>query len=167
VIIRTVSLAVGLFGAVAAAQLPELVQQYKQRLGGAIDEVSVIVSRFDADAAGNTLSRDEALARLAASPDDLVKRRGQDMVANIARLQSLEDSRRELEDADPIGRLGTFFAYADPQLLAATLDDFQPAVPTTNEGLLCGVLGFIFGWSLIRLPAWPYRRWREMRKRHA
>ena len=55
--IRTLSLAAGLFGAVVAAQLPELVQQYNQRLGGAIDEVAAIVSRFDYDAASNSLKR--------------------------------------------------------------------------------------------------------------
>ena len=167
-IIRTVSLAAGLFGAVVVAQLPELVQQYKQRLGGAIDEVAAIVARFDEDAASNQLKREEALAKLAASPDDLVRRRGEDVKLNVARLDRLLESRRELDEADPIGRLATFFSYADGELLAATLEDFSPAVPTTNEGLLCGVLGFILGWTIIRLPAWPYRRWREMRgRRHA
>ena len=90
--IRTLSLAAGLFGAVVAAQLPELVQQYNQRLGGAIDEVAAIVSRFDHDAASNSLKRDEALAKLAESPDDLVRRRGQDAVMNVARLRQ---SRRK------------------------------------------------------------------------
>ena len=65
---------------------------------------------------------------------------------------SLEESRRELDAADPIGRLATFFSYADGELLAATLEDFRPAVPTTNEGLLCGVLGFILGWSSFVCP---------------
>src|SRR5690348_14543504 len=112
-VIRTVSLAVGLLGAILAAQLPELVQQYTQRLGGAIDEVSVIVGRFDADAASNNLTRDQAMAALAASNDDLVRRRGEDAAINIDRLQNLEASRAELDTPDPFGRLAGFFSYAD------------------------------------------------------
>lgn len=167
-LIRTLSLAVGLLGAILAAQLPELVQQYTQRLGGAIDEVAVIVGRFDADAASNNLTRDQAMAALKASNDDLVRRRGEDAAINIDRLQNLEASRQELETPDPFGRLAGFFSYADGDLLAATVEDFRPAVPTTFEGLICGILGFLFGWCLIRLPAWPYRRWQEMRlRRHA
>jgi len=165
-LIRTLSLAVGLLGAIMAAQLPELVQQYKQRLGGAIDEVAAIVARFDADAASNNLTRDQAMATLSASDDDLVRRRGEDAAINIDRLLNLEESRLELENADPFGRLASFLAYADSDLLAATVEDFRPAVPTTAEGLICALLGFLFGWCLIRLPAWPYRRWQEMKQRH-
>jgi hypothetical protein len=167
-LVRTLSLAVGLFIAVLAAQLPELVQQYNQRLGGAIDEVSTVVARFDADAASNNLTRDQAMAALAASNDDLVRRRGEDAAINIDRLRNLEASRRELDTADPIGRLASFLSYADGDLLAATIEDFRPAVPTTAEGLICALLGFLFGWCAIRLPAWPYRRWQEMKqRRHA
>ncbi|MBL8905180.1 MAG: DUF2937 family protein [Rhizobiales bacterium] len=168
IVIRTLSPAVGLLGAILAAQLPELVQQYKQRLGGAIDEMATIVARFDADAASNSLTRDQAMAALAASQDDLVRRRGEDMKINIARLQNLRDSRLELDTADPVARLGGFLRHADGDLLAATVEDFQPAVPTTAEGLICALFGFLLGWCLVRLPAWPYRRWQEMRlRRHA
>ena len=167
-LIRTLSLAVGLLAAILAAQLPELAQQYKQRLGGAIDEVSAIVARFDADAASNNLTRDQAMAALVASNDDLVRRRGDDAAINVGRLQNLEESRLELETADPFGRLASFLSYADGDLLAATVEDFRPAVPTTAEGLVCAVLGFLFGWCLVRLPAWPYRRYQEMKqRRHA
>ena len=167
-LIRTLSLAIGLLGAILAAQLPELVQQYTQRLGGAIDEVAAIVARFDADALSNNLTRDQAMAALSASNDDLVRRRGEDAAINVDRLENLEASRQELDTADPFGRLASFFSTADGDLLAATIEDFRPAVPTTPEGLICAVLGFLFGWCIIRLPAWPYRRWQEMKqRRHA
>lgn len=165
-LIRTLSLAVGLLGAILAAQLPELVQQYKQRLGGAIDEMVTIVARFDADAASNNLTRDQAITALAASQDDLVRRRGDDMKINVERLRNLQDSRLELETVDPVARLGGFLRYADGELLAATVEEFRPAVPTTLEGAICALLGFLLGWCLVRIPAWPYRRWQEMRLRH-
>ncbi len=63
-IIRTLAFGAGLAGAVAASQLPEYAQQYRQRLGGAIDEISRIMAEFDADAARIGLSREQDISRL-------------------------------------------------------------------------------------------------------
>ena len=49
-IARTVGLAFGLLGGLVASQAPEFGQQYRQRLGGAIDELNRVVARFDEDA---------------------------------------------------------------------------------------------------------------------
>lgn len=157
---RTVSLAVGLLCAIAGAQLPELAQQYKQRLGGAIDEVAAIVERFDADAASNQLNRAEALNRLAESSDDVVRRRGQDAILNIQRLGALQEQQESM-DSSSVGQTVYLLTHADHDLLQSTLADFQPAVPSTTEGLVYGALGFLVGWSLVQFVSWPYRRWRE------
>src|SRR3954454_5282138 len=106
---RTIAAAIELLGAVIASQLPEFVQQYKQRLGGAIDEVHRIVERFDEDAAANGLSRDQAIAKLAGTPDDVARRRARDAAQNVERLDALEKQRRELAQAGPFGRLAAFF----------------------------------------------------------
>ena len=37
-------------GALTASQLPEFAQQYRQRLGGALEELRQVVADFDADA---------------------------------------------------------------------------------------------------------------------
>jgi hypothetical protein len=161
---RTLSLAIGLLCAIAAAQLPELAQQYRQRLGGAIDEVRVIVERFDTDAATNQLDREQALGRLAESSDDVVRRRGQDALLNIQRLGTLQEQQM-IVNANSATPTLYLLTNADDDLLYATLADFQPAVPTTTEGLLYGGLGFLVGWSLIQLLSWPYRRWREHKHR--
>jgi hypothetical protein len=161
---RTLSLAIGLLCAIAAAQLPELAQQYRQRLGGAIDEVRVIVERFDTDAATNRLNREQALTRLAESSDDVVRRRGQDALLNIQRLGALEE-QRTVVNASSVTPTLYLLTNADDDLFYATLADFQPAVPSTTEGLLYGAVGFLFGWSLVQLVSWPYRRWREHKHR--
>jgi len=161
---RTLSLAIGLLCAVAAAQLPELAQQYRQRLGGAVDEVRVIVERFDTDASNNQLSREQALSRLAESSDDVVRRRGEDALLNIERLGILQEQQTIINTSSATPTL-YLLTNADDGLLSATLADFQPAVPSTTEGLLYGGLGFLIGWSLVQLVSWPYRRWREHRQR--
>jgi hypothetical protein len=161
---RTISLAIGIFGAIAGAQLPEVMQQYQQRLGGATDEIAAIVARFDQDAATNNTNREGALAQLRASGDDLVRRRGADMELNIERLSSLRQQRDGLH-GDYLHRAVYFLTHADRALLSETLKAYQPAVPTTVEGLVSALAGFIAGWWILRLIAWPFRRWSEMRAR--
>ncbi|MGE0238288.1 MAG: DUF2937 family protein [Parvibaculaceae bacterium] len=163
-LIRTVSLAIGVLGAIVGAQLPEVMQQYQQRLGGAADEVSAIVDRFDRDAAANNMSRGDALAQLSTSGDDLVRRRGADMELNIERLARLRQQREDMR-ADFPSRAVYFLGHADGALLDQTLKDYKPAVPTTIEGLFSALVGLVAGWWVIRLVAWPFRRWRETRDR--
>src|SRR5918993_2010362 len=100
-IARTMAVAFGLFGGVAASQGPEFAQQYRQRLGGAIDELRRIVERFDADASANGHSRNGAVDRLKASPDNLVSRQGDAMRANVERLDRLERQRQALFEGRP------------------------------------------------------------------
>jgi hypothetical protein len=163
-LIRTVSLAIGILGAIIGAQLPELIQQYQQRLGGATDEVAGIVDRFDRDAAANNMSRSDALAQLSVSGDDLVRRRGVDMELNVERLAQLREQREKMS-GDYLSRAVYFLAHADPALLNETLKVYKPAVPTTVEGLFSAIAGLVAGWWAIFLVAWPFRRWKEMRAR--
>lgn len=163
-LIRTISLATGVFGAIAGAQLPEVMQQYQQRLGGATDEVAIVVDRFDRDAAANNMSRGDALAQLSVSDDDLVRRRGLDMELNIERLARLREQRDGM-GGDYLSRAMYFIGHADGALLDETLKNYKPAVPTTVEGLFSALAGFIAGWWILRLIAWPFRRWNETRAR--
>src|SRR5437762_10501929 len=104
-LLRTIAIGLGIFGALVASQLPEFTQQYRQRLGGAIDELDRVVARFDADAAVNTLTRNDALARLAQSSDDLVRRRAADLSDNIERLEALKAQRQAMSEAGPVRRV--------------------------------------------------------------
>jgi hypothetical protein len=49
----------------------------------------------------------------------------------------------------------------DPKIAARAYQAYEPAVPTTSEGLIAAVVGFIFGGGLIHLVAWPIRRRRR------
>jgi hypothetical protein len=163
-LIRTVSLALAVLGAIGGAQLPEVMQQYQQRLGGAADEVAAIVDRFDRDAQANNMSRESALARLRVSDDDLVRRRGVDMELNIQRLSLLRQQRQDMS-GDYLSRAVYFLGHADRALLNETLKAYRPAVPTTIEGLFSALAGFVAGWWIIRLVVWPFRRWNETHAR--
>jgi flagellar motility protein MotE (MotC chaperone) len=155
---RTVGLGAGLICAVAASQAPEFAQQYRQRLGGAIDELRTVVERFDADAASQNLDRQTALRRLSANPDPLAQRRAADASLNAARLSDLERQRSEMQNSGSFGRIVSLVSEADPDVIHGTTAAFEPAVPTTLEGAVAAGGGFVLGYGLIRLLARPFRR---------
>ena len=61
---RRLAAAIGLLFALVGMQGPEFTQQYRQRLGGALDELKRDVSAFNADAARQSGTPVEAIPRL-------------------------------------------------------------------------------------------------------
>ena len=157
-IARTMAVALGLVGGVGASQGPEFAQQYRQRLGGAIDELRRVVHRFDGDAVANGHSREGAVDRLRTNPDNLVSRQGDAMRANIERLERLERHRQAFVEAGPFQRLVVTARDGDVDLMRTTYQDFEPAVPATQEGIVAAGVGFLGGWSLTLLIGALFRR---------
>jgi len=151
-VLRTLGLALGLLGGVIAAQGPEYAQQYAQRLGGALDELRREIATLDSDAAATGNTRDSAVDRLRVNPDALVARRGEAARYDIERLKTLDAQSRELAAAtSPLGRLMVVIRNPDMPLARATYADYQPAVPTTTDGLVAGFVGFLAAWAGWRL----------------
>jgi hypothetical protein len=163
-IARTLGLAFGLIGGVVASQGPEFAQQYRQRLGGAVDEIRRVVERFDADARGTGQTRESAMAQLQGNPDRLTSAQGEAMRANTARLERLERQRRELAEAGPVGRAYLLASDGDTEIMRAAFRDYEPAVPTTAGGLTIAGIGFVLGYALSRLLGVPLRRLSRRRR---
>ena len=157
-IARTLGLAFGLSGALVASQGPEFAQQYRQRLGGAVDELRRVVARFDADAQTTGQSREAAIDRLRGNSDRLTSLQGDAMRANVERLGRLEGQRAAFADAGPFARLTLLVREGDTDLARAAWRDFEPAVPTTTEGFTTAALGFALAYALSRLAGLPVRR---------
>jgi hypothetical protein len=155
---RRFALAVALLAAALASQCPEFVQQYTQRLGGAIDELRAIVARFDQEASTRSLSRADAIARLESNPDPLAEDRGRDMEATVARLDRLERQRDGFAAAGPLSRYAVFLENFDRQTAAGTYADFSPAIPATLGGLVAAIVGFVLGLLGLHGAALPFRR---------
>ena len=164
-IIRIAAFGLGLIGAVAASQGPEFSQQYRQRIGGAIDELRRIVEQFDADARANAETRESALGRLRANPDDLASRQGAAMQGNVERLGRLEAHRQAMTEAGPFSGPALMLRDGDTDLMWATYRDFKPAMPVTEEGLLSAAAGFVGVWGGILLLAAFLRSLRPRRAR--
>ena len=157
-IAKALGLAFGLMGGIVASQGPEYAQQYRQRLGGAVDELRRVVARFDADAQATGQSREAAIDRLRGNPDRLTSLQGDAMRANVQRLDHLEGQRLAFADAGPFARLSLLVREGDTDLARAAWRDFEPAVPTTQEGFATAALGFALAYVLSRLVGVPMRR---------
>jgi Protein of unknown function (DUF2937) len=166
-IIRIVAFGLGLMGGVVASQGPEFSQQYRQRLGGAIDELNQVIARFDNDAQANGETRDGAIARLRGHPDDLVSRQGVAMQGNVERLGRLDAHRQAMIQAGPFARVATMVRDGDLDVMEAAYRDFEPAVPVTEEGFLSAAIGFVAVWGGILLLAGFLRSLRRPRGRVA
>ncbi len=159
---RTLAMAMGLIGAASLSQMPEFTQQYRQRLGGAVDELRTVVQRFDNDALAEGLSRDQALDRMRGAGDAFLQRRGVSETQAKIRLDNLETQRRAMAEAGPFERMVAFLRYRDADLSRRTMDDFEPAVPVTTEGVAAAGAGFLGGYFLIRMLTAPFGRRRRV-----
>jgi hypothetical protein len=145
---RFVGLAAGILVAAAFGQFPEYAQQYTQRLGGAVDELRVIVANFDAQATQNGFDRAEALRRYEIAGDTFLVAQGTDMARTISRYDDLSAALVELENATPFERLQNLPLYLDTDIGARTLEAYRPAVPVTVEGFAYAAAGLALGYLL-------------------
>ncbi|PVE24645.1 DUF2937 domain-containing protein [Microvirga sp. KLBC 81] len=150
-IVRIIAFGLGLLGGVVASQGPEYAQQYRQRLGGTIDELKRLIAQFDADAQANGETQDSAIARLRSNPDTLVNRQGAAMQANIERLERLQLHREAMMQAGSFARIALMVRDGDRDVVEATYRDFEPAMPVTEEGIISTISGFIVVWGGILL----------------
>ena len=138
---RTVATAFALLVGAGASQAPEFAQQYRQRLGGAVDELARVVARFDADAAAEGLARNDALRRYEGAADDFLNRRGASVRSDIARLDRLRNHAATLEAAPPTMRPILIAREGDGTIARATFRIYEPALPLTASGATYGLSG--------------------------
>lgn len=155
-LIKTVTMAGGLAGAIGLSQFPEYSQQYTQRLAGAVDELSRFVAEFDSDAAGLGLSREVALQELSQG-GEIGAARAQTMQTTLERHDRLETDLEALRGAGAFTRAFQAGRFTDAEIAQAAWDDFKPAVPFTIEGLVFAGIGFIAGLGVIGGLMWLLR----------
>lgn len=165
--------ALGILGGLALglgfAQFPQYAQQYEQRLGGAVDELRIIVEDFDRGAASFGLNREDALMRYAASSDEFLQDRGLAMRMTIARYHRLSADLAVLQSASALQRAQLLPRYLDSDVGKRALENFEPGLPATGEALAWGLAGTAGGY-LILYPFFSFLtlpfRWRSGRLPH-
>lgn len=160
-ILRRIVFFLALMLGLVASQVPEFAQQYRQRLGGAIDELNRITGEFDADAARMQMDRASGLDRLLSNTDDFVRQRGEQIRSDAERAARLERQLQSYSDAGPFWRLAAFARNHEPEIARRAAENFEPAIPVTAEGLVATVAGFLIGWLGGRALIAPVQRRRR------
>ena len=156
IVLRWIGLAFALLSGAIASQLPEFAQQYRQRLGGAIDEIGRFLADFDADARANSLNRAQAIARLQADPDRFIKARASRVASYELRQVRLTRQQADFREAGAFRRLAVFARDFDSELARNAWSDFEPAAPLTPEGAAAAGAGALAGFGLWKLLGWPF-----------
>jgi hypothetical protein len=146
---RALSIVGGLALGFGFAQFPEYAQQYEQRLGGAVDELRIIVDDFDRGAASFGLSREDALLRYAMSPDEFLQDRGLSMRMTLGRYERLRADLADLQQASALRRVQLLPHYLDSDVGARALENFELGVPATGEALSWGLVGTLIGYVVL------------------
>ncbi|GAB4363501.1 MAG: hypothetical protein Kow0026_28060 [Oricola sp.] len=149
-IARTVLIASGVAGGIVMSQAPEFAQQYRQRLGGALQELQVIVADFDADARRSDLSRAEALAAYRASADEFLRDRGVSIARTISRYESLQRQAARFAAWPEAAQPALLVGESDAELIAGAWADFRPGVPVTVTGAVWAIIGCLLGLLLVQ-----------------
>lgn len=154
----------GLTGAAGVSQFPEYSQQYVQRLGGAVDELSRFMDDFDEDAASLDLSREAALVDLAQG-GQMGAARADTMVGTIERYDRLSNDLEQMQGLGPFSRARYATRFTDTELAGRVWENYKPAMPVTFEGAIFAFIGFLSGLALfsaliylLRLPFTLFRR---------
>ncbi|MDE2577518.1 MAG: DUF2937 family protein [Hyphomicrobiales bacterium] len=155
------ALAFGLLCGLTATQAPEYAQQYRQRLGGALDELNRIVDDFALTAGKQGMTPAEAALGLEHNGDPIARDRGAAMLETMARRDRLAEQQARMAHAGSFGRLGALAQGFDPQIARGAWSAYEPAIPTTTEGLTVGGAGALAGYFFLRLIAAPFGRRRK------
>jgi len=161
---RAVAFVLALIAGLVSSQVPEFAQQYRQRLGGAIDELAQIITHFDEDAARSGYDRAGALALMSRNDERLVRDQAGRMRENIERHGRLVEQQQAFTQSGLFGRLVVFVEDFDRPLVESAMHDFEPAVPTTIEGIAFTGGGFILIYLLLHGFRFLFRRPRRSRR---
>ncbi|MEQ8605022.1 MAG: DUF2937 family protein [Marivibrio sp.] len=143
---RTLLTAFALIVALLASQVPEFRQQYLQRLGGALDEVTRQVAALDERAQAAGLERYAYLRRLLGNPDPIVVREGEALLDLVSRKRRLETAIARIEDAPAYLHVVQIVLNLEPEVASAALEDYVPAAPLSLSGLFHAFVGFFVGY---------------------
>ena len=148
---KAIYLTVAILGAVAMSQFPEFQQQYKQRMGGTLDELNRQVLALDGRAADAGLDRYDYIRRFLESPDAAVKSEGEHLSDMLGRQLRVRQAIDEMDNAKEVMLLITVLFHLDLPTAQATFDNYKPAIPITISGGFHALAGFVIGYLLVGL----------------
>jgi hypothetical protein len=129
----------------AVSQVPRFIQEYEQRLGGALQEATRQLDEFRRNAEAAGLSFNEYVGRHLDSPDTALRATGKTIQGSVVRVADLREQSQHLTDASKLTKPLMLARIYDRSLLRATWDRF--AVTATFDPAF-GAAGLLLGWLL-------------------
>lgn len=136
----------GILVAVMLSQFPEFYQQYRQRLGGTMDELTRQVQALDDRAAATDMTRYNYVRHLKSSKDQAAKQEGEHLTNLLTRHFSVSEAIKELDSGDMKMMFVLAVYHLDKDTAMATAEDYKPAIPLTLESAVYSLIGFIVGY---------------------
>lgn len=151
-------------GAVLLSQGPEFMQQYLQRLGGHLEEARRQLALFQKTASQAGLTLEQFIQRTADIAEPSVAKLAGVMSESVNRVATLQAAYDALLHASAWERPFLFLRHMDVGIAKATAIVYQPAVPTTAEGMAYALAGMLlmlafYHWGLKW--AWGRVNWRR------
>jgi hypothetical protein len=163
---RFIAFVLAVVAGIVTSQAPEFAQQYRQRLGGAVDELAQVIEHFDSDAAASGVDQAGALAIMARNNEPLVRQQAVSMAETILRYHRLSEQQQAFASAPPFQRVLVVMQEFDRPLAQSTLQSYEPAVPTTPEGIVFAAAGFAVVYFLLRILGFLFRPRRHRHRHH-
>lgn len=126
-------------------------QQYRQRLGGAADELATVVRHFEEDARRSGYDRNTAIGVMAGNSERLIRDQATRWKENIERLQRLRDQEAALKDGVTPASFVAFATNYDKQLFDKTYEAFVPALPLSFAGAVFTITGWLAAYAVMFL----------------
>lgn len=145
-----------LAGTLGFSQVPGFVQEYEQRLGGALQEARRQVERFALLAAQEGITPEALAERLRGSDDPTMAGLGRTMSEQAARAAALEAQAEALANSGRLWRPLVLLRRHDAELLAATWAKYRFTLTLDPAFAAIGaIVGLVLNaglWSILALP---------------
>ncbi|MCL2155228.1 MAG: DUF2937 family protein [Leptospirales bacterium] len=142
---------VSVVGAVIFIQIPTFLVQYKQRLGGHVDELARLINQYKSAAAGNGKTVEEYIGlHLNSGVNEFIST-GKLMTENMERFNELSLALLNLSESSGIKKLFVFLKSMDFDIFKETYKDFVPGISFSLDSILYCIVGIIFAMLLYLL----------------
>lgn len=140
--------AVSAAGAVVFMQIPAFIVQYKQRLGGHVDELALLIRKYKAAAADNSRTIDEYIGLHLQSDVKEFVSTGKIMSENLERFTDLSTALKNLTESKGIMQFIAFIKDIELDIFKSALKNFVPGISFSFETLFYAAAGIIFFMSV-------------------
>ena len=138
-------------GAFIGSQIPQFMQQYKQRLAGHVDALQKIIHQLRQIASFSQKSLEEYIQKFRESADSDFARQGDFMQGILTRWQELHQTLEHLTQSPFWLQPYYFLKDFQADIARSTLDSFQPGLNLTVEGICYAGVGMITGWFFYQM----------------